>query len=259
MSAYLLSIVDKYKPRDLTPFQIYSIPKLKTDLTSWASSCFVEILDSGSRAKGTAISLASDVDYMVSLTSGCNQNSGGLESIFNSLYTSLNAKYSNCRRQNVSVRIKVSDLEIDITPARKQPGSVNDHWIYLSKTGGRQQTNIKRHISDVSTSGRLKEIMLCKIWRERHGLDFPSIYLEYLLINHVLLYRSKGDSYLESNFAHILREFSKDVGNPLFSRVIDPANSSNILSDLLTTAEKNRIVSIAKKSDLATNWGLVVW
>lgn len=259
MSDYLLSIVNKYKPRDLTTFQIYSIPKLKSELTSWAGSCFIEILDSGSRAKGTAVSIASDVDYMVSLSSDCNQNSGGLESIYNSLFTTLKAKYVDCRKQNVSVRVKVSDLEIDVTPARRQLGSVNNHWIYLSKTGGRQQTNIKRHIADVSTSGRLKEIMLCKIWREKHGLDFPSIYLEYLLINEVLAYRSKGDAYLESNFAHILREFSKDSANPLFSRVVDPANSSNILSDLLNVTEKNRIIAIAKQSNSATNWGSVVW
>lgn len=256
---YLLTTVNKYKPRDVNAYQLYTIPALKETLINWAGGCFIEIINSGSRAKGTAISLASDVDYMISLTSTCNQNSGGLEGIYNSLYNTLKLKYSDCRKQNVSVRVKASDLEIDITPARKQPGSINDHWIYLSKTGGRQQTNVKKHISDISTSGRLKEIMLCKIWRERHGLDFPSIYLEYLLINQVLLNRSKGDDYLELNFAHILREFSKDTSNPLFSRITDPANSSNILSDLLTVTEKQRIIAIAKKCDLATSWSPVVW
>lgn len=252
---YLLQILEKYQARDLTNYSV-AISQLKNTLQTWASSCFIEILNSGSRAKGTAISLASDVDYLVSLTSGCNENSGGLKSIYDSMYSKLNSNYRNVRKQNVSIRINLSGLEADITPARKQTGKTNDHWLYISKLDTRKQTNIQRHIKDISQSGRVNEIKLLKIWRELNQLDFPSIYLEYLVVNNILLNKSKDINNLADNVAYALTELAKDNGNPLNARIIDPANSTNILSDLLNQTEKNRIISKAKIAVQQT-WGQV--
>ena len=259
---YVLQILQKYNARNIANYSS-SISQLKSTLQTWASSCYVNILDSGSRAKGTAISLASDIDYLVSLTSECNENSGGLKSIYDSLYSKLNSNYQsnyqNVRKQNVSVRINLGGLEVDITPARKQIGNTNDHWLYISKLDTRKQTNIQRHITDVSGSGRTNEIKLLKIWRELNQLDFSSIYLEYLLINNVLLNKSKDMNNLADNFWYVLQELAKDSGNPLFARVVDPANSNNILSDLLTVAEKNKIIAKAKITVGQQTWENVVW
>jgi hypothetical protein len=255
---YLYQILQKYNARDLSIYS-YAIAQLKSTIKTWASSCYLSILDSGSRAKGTAISLASDVDFLVSLTSRCNEDSGGLKSIYNSLYSKLNSNYQNVRKQNVSVRINLSGLEVDITPGRKQTGNTNDHNLYVSKLETWKQTNIQKHINDVSGSGRTNEIKLLKIWRELNQLDFPSIYLEYLLINNVLLNKSKDIHSLADNFWHILQELSKNSGNPLFARIIDPANSTNILSDLLTDADKNKIITKASESIRQRNWGNVVY
>ena len=237
---YLYLILQKYEARNLINHSQH-IAQLKRTLQSWASSCYVSILDSGSRAKGTAISLSSDVDFLVSLTSGCNEDSGGLKSIYDSLYRKLNGNYQNVRKQNVSIRINLSGLQVDVTPARKQGGLTNDHWIYLSKSGSRQQTNIQKHILDVSQSGRTNEIKIFKIWRELNQLDFPSIYLEYLLVKNILLYKQKDATNLVANVWYALNELAKNFGNPLFARVIDPANSNNILSDLLSVTEKKKL------------------
>lgn len=255
---YLAQILQKYTAKSLINYS-QQISQLKSTLQSWASSCYVNILDSGSRAKGTAISIASDVDYLVSLTSGCNENSGGLKSIYDGLYTKLNNTYQNVRKQNVSVRINLGGLQVDITPARKQNGLTNDHWVYLSKSGSRQQTNIQKHITDISQSGRTNEIKIIKIWRELNHLDFPSIYLEYLLVKNILLYKSNGANDFASNAWYALNELAKDSGNPLFARVVDPANSNNILSDLLTVAEKNKIVAQAKVASRQQYWENIVW
>src|SRR5690606_29875028 len=133
------------------------------------------------------------------------------------------------RKQNVSFRIKIGSLEVDITPARKQAGSTNDHWLYVSKQNTWKQTNIQKHINDISVSGRQNEIKLLKIWRELNGLEFPSIYLEYLAIS-CLYGKSKEASSLSENFRFLLKELSKDINNPLNGRIVDPANSNNILS-----------------------------
>lgn len=254
---YLQTILNKYAARSLDG-HLLQIMMLKNDLKKWAGDCYLNILDSGSRAKGTAISLASDVDYLISLDSTCNENNGGLKGIYDSLHEFLKGKYNPVRKQNVSFRIKFNGLEIDITPARKQTGNTNDHWLHLSKLNTWRQTNIQKHITDVSTSGRTNEIKILKIWRELNGLDFPSIYLEYLTIN-TLSGKSKDATSLADNVWHVINELKKDSGNPLFGRIVDPANTGNILSDLLTTTEKNAIISKAKIAGQAKSWDQIVY
>ncbi len=254
---YLQSILDKYAPRKLDSYE-RNILLLKEGLQKWASTCFISILNSGSRAKGTAISIVSDVDYLVSLTSDCNANRGGGKSIYDGLHNHLRAKYNAVRKQNVSFRIKIGDLEVDISPARKQSGNTNNHWLYVSKQDTWKQTNIQKHINDISASDRLNEIKLLKIWRELNGLDFPSIYLEYLTISS-LSGKSKDASKLNDNFTFLLQELAKATNNPLYSRIVDPANSNNILSDLLTAIEKKSIISKAKISSGQQYWKDIVW
>lgn len=257
---YLQQILQKYNARDLSNYS-GALSQLQSVLKTWASSCYLNILNSGSCAKGTAISLASDVDYLVSLSSNCNENIGGLKSIYESLFSRLVSTYPNLkvRKQNVSVRISFSGLEVDVTPARKQSGNTNNHWLYVSKFDTRKQTNIQRHIKDVSASGRTNEIMLLKIWRELNNLDFPSIYLEYLLINIILFNKPKDISSLADNTFYALKELAKDTANPLYVRIIDPANSANVLSDLLDLNEKNKIISKAKIATQQTNWKQIIW
>lgn len=259
---YLFQILQKYTARNLTDYS-YQISQLGNVLRQWASGCYIAINESGSRAKGTAISIASDVDYMVSLTNNCNENNGGLKSIYNSLHSELSRVYPGARKQNVSIRIDLpgrsGNLEVDVTPARKWQSDSNDHSLWVSKQDTWKKTNINVHLNDVSKSGRLNEIKLLKIWRELNKLDFPSIYLEYLLINNILRKQPMGDAHLSENFFHILRELSSVENNPLKSTVIDPANSNNILSDLLTEMDERRIFASACASIAHKNWNNIVW
>ncbi len=258
-NTYLEQILQKYNTKIIFNYSS-DIFNLKSILKTWAGMFYIDILESGSYAKGTAISLSSDIDYMISLTNSCNPYNGGLKAIYESLYNLLAKNYLNVRKQNVSVRIVLNGLEVDITPARKQIGNTNDHSLWLSKQNSWQQTNIKKHIIDISKSGRINEIKLLKIWRELHQLEFPSIYLEYLVIN-TLLYKplaSKPDI-LENNFKEILFALANDIINPLSFKIVDPANSNNILSELLTTSEKNKIIYQAKLALNQQYWQTIVW
>lgn len=253
---YLYQILEKYKGRDIQTHS-FNISFLKADLKKWADACYIEIINSGSYAKGTAVSNSSDIDLLVSLKHDCNENSGGLKSCYDSLHKWLSESYSNVRKQNVSVRVKLSELEIDITPARKLAGNTNDHNWYVSKKNSVKKTNIKKHISDISLSGRTNEIKLLKIWREINGVDFPSIYLEYLLIKKILINKPKGIDSLSDNLSHVFYELAKLESNPLFQTLDDPANSNNRLSELLTEDEKIKIILKAEKTSNEKYWNNV--
>jgi len=80
----------------------------------------------------------------------------------------------------------------------------------LSKKDTRRQTNIQKHINDISNSGRTNEIKLLKIWRELNKLEFPSIYMEYLVIE-ILSGKSRGSGSLADNFMYVLSELAKDI------------------------------------------------
>lgn len=256
---YLVSILDKYKSRNLFAYSD-DLQLLKVRLKEWAHQCYIGVISSGSVAKGTAVSLSSDVDYLVSLTDTCENSNGGLKACYDSLCFYLTKNYQNIRKQNVSIRINLRGLEVDITPAKKQNGYQNYHSLYVSKSDTWTQTNIQKHITDISKSGRTNEIKLLKIWRELHELEFPSIYLEYLLVDKILLNKSKGINNLTDNVWDVLEELAKaESDNPLFYKIADPANSNNILSDLLTYSEKYKIILQARNSILKKYWREIIW
>ena len=85
-------------------------------------------------------------------------------------------------------------------------------------------------------------------------LDYIFFNIQYLLIDNILLNKSKDFNSLENNVWYVLTKLAKGQDNPLYSRIGDPANTNNILSDLLTTAEKNKIITQAQATIKATNW-----
>lgn len=255
---YLYGLLGTYNARDLSLYA-QELTNLKANLKNWAKTCYLSVANSGSYAKGTAISLSSDVDILVSLTNDCHRNDGGLKKCYESLDAYLRKNYNGVRSQNVSIRIKLNGLEVDVTPARKLSGNTNYHSIFISKTGTYKQTNIQKHINDISSSGRTEEIRILKIWRHRNNLEIPSIYLEYLVVLDLLKGRSKSAEALEDNVLHILNQLALGTTNPLFKKLIDPANSANELSSLMTDKEKLSVILSAREAIKKTDWGAIVY
>lgn len=117
------------------------------------------------------------------------------------------------------------------------------------------QTNIQQHINYVINSGRINEIKIIKIWAKLLKLDFPSIYLEHIVID-ALKGKNKGNDYLGRN---VMTVFQYIVDNLLTAKVIDISNSNNIISDELTQNEKAVIVNNAKESKQQKYWEHIVW
>lgn len=248
---YVISIAKKYYVQKHVDFltNLFVVEPLKVVIRQWAGSCLQDIYLSGSRAKGTAISLSSDLDLFISLKSDTENM---LQEIYNSLDNFLTYKGYTTRRQNVSIGVRIWGNTVDLVPAKKRPGNTNLHSLYISKRNTWTQTNVKTHINKVLNSGRITEIVLLKIWRKRHGLDFPSIYLELSVIEAL---KGKNKSTPASNFITLLEYLKTEfVGKTVY----DPANTNNIISDDLYKYEKEAIRKKAAEC-LTSRWENVIW
>ena len=122
------------------------------------------------------------------------------------------------------------------------------HTLYRRKKDSWMQTNVAEHIGLVSGSGRTREIRALKIWRERNRLDFPSLYLELTVIAALSGTRTEA---LAGNLRRVLEYLSQGF---LVARVVDPANSNNVVSDDLSVEEK-RMIAVAAGKTLASIGG----
>ena len=145
-----------------------------------------------------------------------------------------------------------NNVNIDLVPGVRHANS-SDHWLYVFRSGReRTQTNIDKHIGLVKNSGRINEIKAIKIWASNHSLDFPSIYLESVVLKALTGYGYN----LGYNTTRVL-EYLRDELNR--ARFVDPANSANILSDELTSSEKQQISNQASQSLAKPYWENIIW
>lgn len=249
---YVESIVKKHKLPDTVDNYTDNtvVTPLKKIIRNWAGTCLCDIKLSGSRAKGTAIDIATDLDLFISLSS---TTSNTLKEIYNSLYDYVVRQGITAKKQNVSIGITYQNKDVDLVPAKRQGQYGNDHSLYRRKADSWTKTNIDTHIHKVKNSGRITEIVALKIWRENHNLDFPSIYLECYAIE-VLCGRNLY-SYAD-NFRFLLENIRDNIDS---KRIIDPANSNNILSDELSYNEKKKLAMQATSSLSERYWKSIIW
>lgn len=248
---YIRWVLGRYEiPRGPSSQAELVAAQLKPALTLWAGNALSQITFSGSYAKGTGVKGTADIDLFISLKA---DTSGTLKDIYENLFTTASAKGWSPQRQNVSIGINYGGIAIDLVPGRIQAGYQNYHSLWRHKKGSWTQTNVALQTSTVQASGRIEEIRALKVWRQNHGLDLPSFYLELTVLD--ALYR-KPQGQLASNVLSVLSYLGESFAT---ARVIDPSNTNNVVSDDLTAAEKKAIVDQAKKSQRESTWANVVW
>ena len=216
-------------------------------LRSWGGQYIVDIRPSGSFAKGTAVHGGTDIDLFISLTSTL---SDPLQSIYGTLFNALSQAGYRARRQNVSIGITVRGWKVDVTPGRRQDQYGNYHSLWSNKNSSWLQTNINEHIRVVSGSGRINEIRLITIWRNRFGLDWPSFYLELFVIDALKGARLGA---VRENIVTVFRAIDQSITT---RRLIDPSNTNNAVSATLTT-EAKAALAVAARSALNSSWEIV--
>jgi hypothetical protein len=218
-------------------------------LQKWGGTALRSVSPSGSFAKGTANSSGTDIDLFISLHGSTPST---LKEIYDTLFNAVKQAGYSPTRQDVSINIRVGSYDVDLVPAKRQDTQSEDHSLYRRKANTWTKTNVQKHIAHVRGRGRLSESRILKLWRRQKGLDFPSFYLELTTIDALT---GTGLSTLAERVMQTFLYLRDSFPN---ARVIDPANTNNIISDDLTAAEKQAIKSAAAAAITAKTGGEIV-
>lgn len=246
--AYLRSLLVKYQVDAKAGLAIAKHDILPV-LQAWRGGDLRDVRLSGSIAKGTANSSATDMDLFIELHSS---SQGTLQAIYNSLFHVARQCWT-ARAQNVSIGVQCSGYHFDLVPGRQQAGYQNWYSLWRSKAQTWTQTNVDLHVQTVTQSGRAEEIRIVKLWRTLAGLDFSSFVLELGVIE-ALKGRRHGD--LARNVSAAL-EWIRD--NIETARLVDPANTNNVVSDDMTAADKRAAAVAAGRARSCTHFSDFVW
>ncbi|MGA2796409.1 MAG: hypothetical protein ABSE63_02400 [Thermoguttaceae bacterium] len=219
-------------------------------LEKWGNGYLNNAEFSGSLAKGTGISIGTDADIFLSMSSS---TPGTLADMYLTLYNAVTIAGYGAIKQNVSIRVNVNGYSIDLVPGRRQSQYGDDHSLYLSKAKTWTQTNVAKHIAYVKGSGRINEIRVLKVWRQLHKIEFPSFFLEMAVID-ALTYARSGN--IAANIITVLEHIRDKIKTV---RYLDPANTNNVVSDDCTVAEKITIANQAANSRVQQTWDGIVW
>jgi len=204
----------------------------------------------GSKAKGTMIREAYDLDVVCFFPHDDTSAGETLEDIYNNVRTALATTYfvepkaSALRLKDRSEKTHGVDFHIDVVPGRFTDDTKGDAFLYCSSgEKKRLKTNLDVHIKHVKESGVIDAIRLMKLWKVRNGLSIKTFVLELAVIK---LLKGKAKAELSTQLEHVWTEFRDNVAN---LSVEDPANpAGNDLSDLLNDAIRGQLAALGRRT-----------
>lgn len=253
---YLEEILSKY---NLSDSDEQSIRNKRLDYEQLLKKHFpgmiASIYYSGSVGKKTAISPSFDLDLCIYYKEGSFNT---LKEMYTKTRDVVKLKGSAVEERNVSIKIPQGrGIDIDIVPARiissTKPTEAN---LYARLKDSSIKTDIPGHIKLISESQCRPIIKLMKIWKYQNNLQFKSFGLELLTIEALKNYQFQdyGDG-----MWHVLHYIKNNVKT---IKLTDPVNSNNIVSDDITTNEKEALRSAAeitiKRAQEKNSWAEVV-
>jgi hypothetical protein len=247
---YLLAVINRHRAcqDDGRPERLRR--RVEGLLRHWAFGGYLEsVTVSGSHSKSTALR-DSDVDLFLSLSP---DTPGPLTAIHASLADHFRDYVP--RPRNVSLRIQLDGSRVDLVPGRRREGSTH-HTLWQLRYDTWLQTDIAEQIRHVEAAGLTTETLALKLWRRRRVLRFPSFLLELSVIR--ALSRSQGgegDGRISESLPKLLQFLANSFPS---ARLVDPANSNNAVSDLLTPEDKHRIAAAADMSLRAVSWTEII-
>jgi hypothetical protein len=212
--------------------------------------CSPTIRYGGSKAKGTMIKEAYDLDLICYFPHDDTSAGETLEDIYNNTRKALDARYlvepkaSALRVKDGKPSTGAADFHIDVVPGRFTDDSKGDAFLYQSSgEKKRLKTNLGIHIKHVKESGVTDAIRLLKLWKARDGLGIRTFVLELLVVK---LLKGKPGSGLATQLEDVWTEFRDNVEA---LSVEDPANpTGNDLSELLNAVVRSELSTVARRT-----------
>jgi hypothetical protein len=198
----------------------------------------------GSFAKGTMIAAAFDLDVVIYFASGRAQD------LYEDVERRLRAAGHTPVRHNVSLRLRyTAGWHIDVVPGRAVDETYEYARLWASERGCERQTSLMRHI-EAARNGDREVVKLLKLWKRRNGVAVGSFVLELAAA------RARGGGSLEERFARVLRFLAEELVD---ARLVDPANSANVVTEEMAWGEKQAIAEAARAAWQGGAWERVVW
>jgi uncharacterized protein YnzC (UPF0291/DUF896 family) len=235
--------------QDLTETQIATLQRCRAAIEGQVAQLngSPRFYYAGSYGKKTMVADGFDLDIVAYWPVGCTYT---LKEIFETVGCVLQQKWKSAAPKTVAWTISFQGgFHIDVVPGRALDHAFKEANLYRSDHGSSMKTSIKTHIDSVRRSGRHDAIRLMKLWRIRNGVPLKkSLALELMTIEAL-----KGttttdlEQQLLKVFAH-LRDTIERV------RIVDPANSNNIVSEELGDSDRRAIKAAAQASITAERW-----
>jgi hypothetical protein len=202
----------------------------------------------GSYGKKTVIREKYDLDIVMYWSCDCGYT---LSDIYNAVGSELQKEWI-AHPKTVAWTLPFDNgMNIDVVPGRAIDDTYRFANLYRRDVGTSLKTSIKVHIETIKDSGRRSAIRLMKLWKIRNNVPFKSFVLEQMTISGA---RSSSLSELEPQLIAALTYVRDSIET---ARIIDPANSNNIISDSIQPWEKSVIKLQAQTALDARTWNQV--
>ncbi len=160
----------------------------------------------------------------------------------------------NANPQTVSIHVNLGGNDIDVVPARSLSDGSGYANLYVSSKDTSIQTNIPKQRELMAGSKARPVIKLMKVWRHRHSVNFKSFALELLVMKALEAASSNAD--LGTQFWTALG-FARD--HAVDTKLVDPANSNNVVSELVPDNDKLNLARQAGASMKSDTWDKILW
>lgn len=232
--------------QDLKPEQGNRLQDHKKEITDFLRTKFGSspiIKYAGSHEKGTMICDSYDLDIVCYFPSTDTRT---LKEIREDVSEHLSKKYLMEDKASAERILSMKDstsphgYHIDVVPGRFIENT-SDVFLYLAEVNKeRIQTNLKTHIDYIVNSDCVQVIRLIKIWAHRNNLKIKTFVLELFVVETLKDCRTKEN--LETSFLKVI-ESMKDKFDSV--KLTDPANTNNIVSQLIESHTKAIIMNSA--------------
>jgi hypothetical protein len=154
-------------------------------------------------------------------------------------------------RHNVALRLQYTPgWHVDVVPGLAQDASFEYADLWASDRASTRQTSLKRHI-ELARSCDREVVRLLKLWRARHVVPVGSFVLELAAARAL---RGVAGLTLEARLRRVLELLARleDL------RLVDPANTANVVTEDLEWGRKKVVAEMAVRA-LEAPWERVVW